>query len=182
MFCVLVFFLRSKTYRKKRKSWLEIVLITSFYYTNDMYPYNRAYWEFICTHLFLLVILCNFLSVCENKRAYEYHHLQQIFYHQNMKMIFRWFRMFPFYVFLPWILLILCLIIFLLNSVSLNSLNTFPVFTLYAVLDPLPSIFFVEYIFEFNPTNPSIIFPSDSSFILPINYLLALSKNFKSFG
>ena len=40
-------------------------------------------------------------------------------------------------------------------------------------IDSLPSIFFKEFIFDFNPTNSSTTYPSDSSFILPITFLLA---------
>ena len=32
-----------------------------------------------------------FLSLHENKQVYEYHHLKQIFYHQNTIMIFCWY-------------------------------------------------------------------------------------------
>ena len=35
-----------------------------------------------------------------------------------------------------------------------------------------------NYIFDFNPTNSLIIFPLNSSFILPINLLLTGSKSF----
>ena len=52
---------------------------------------------------------------------------------------------------------------FLLNKVSLNSLKSVAIFTPFAVLDSLPSIFFIEYIFDFNPTNSSFIFASDTS-------------------
>ena len=41
----------------------------------------------------------DFYSLYENKEAYEYHHLKQIFYHRNMIMIFCWLRIFQFYVF-----------------------------------------------------------------------------------
>ena len=92
-------FVRAKSFCKEKINRLEIVPITSFYYTTDVYPYQPAYREFICTHLFLFVIICDFLSLYENKQAYEYHHLKQIFYHQNMILIFSRFRMFPFYVF-----------------------------------------------------------------------------------
>ena len=66
--------------------------------------------------------------------------------------------------------------IFLLNSVSLNSLNSVAIFTPFAILDSLPSICFMEYIFDCNPTDSSIIFPSDSSFILPIKVKTSLIK------
>ena len=39
-----------------------------------------------------------------------------------------------------------------------------------------------EYIFDFNPTNLLIIFPLNSSFILPITFLLTRSKKFESCG
>ena len=39
----------------------------------------------------------------------------------------------------------------------------------------------IENIFDFNPTNPLIIFPLNSSFILPITILLTGSKNFKPY-
>ena len=84
--------------------------------------------------------------------------------------------------FLAWILFILCLIIFLLNKIFLNSLNSIAIFTPVVIQYSLPSIFFIDYIFDFNPTNSSIIFPSDSSFILSITFLLLTSKNFDFFG
>ena len=40
-----------------------------------------------------------FFSLYENKQAYEYCHLKQIFYHQNMIMIFSWLWIFQFCVF-----------------------------------------------------------------------------------
>ena len=54
-------------------------------------------------------------------------------------------------------------------------------FTPLAVLDSLPSIFGIQYIFDFNPTNSSIKAPLYSSFIFPITFLLALSKKLESF-
>ena len=65
-----------------------MVLITSLYYTNDVYSYQPAYRAFICIHLSLFVIICDFLSLYENNQVYEYHHLKQIFYHQKQIMIF----------------------------------------------------------------------------------------------
>ena len=44
--------------RKKKKNRFGIVLITSLYYTTSVYPYQPTYREFICTHLFLFVIVC----------------------------------------------------------------------------------------------------------------------------
>ena len=82
-------FVRAKSFRKKKKkNRLEIVLIMSFYYTADVYPYQTANQEFICTHLLIFVIICDFLSLYENKQEYEYQHLKQIFYHQKQIMIF----------------------------------------------------------------------------------------------
>ena len=121
---------------------------------------------FVSDHLWESI----FLSLYENKQAYQYHYLKQIFYHQNMIMIFCRFPMFPFYVFLPWILLILCVTIFMLNKVPLNSLNSV------AILTYLPSIFFMECSFDFNPTNSTIIFHSDSSFVLPITFFTGRIK------
>ena len=86
------------------------------------------------------------------------------------------------FCFLAWILFILCLIIFLLNKIFLNSLNSIAIFTPVVIQDSLPSIFFIDYIFDFNPTNSSIVFPSDSSFILSITFLLLTSKNIDFFG
>ena len=55
-------FVRAKSFRKKINR-LEIVLITSLHYTTDVYPYQPAYREFIGTHLFLFVTICDFLSL-----------------------------------------------------------------------------------------------------------------------
>ena len=55
---------------------------TTFYYTTDVYPYQPAYQEFVSTQLFLFVIICDFLSLYENKQAYEFHHIKQFFFHQ----------------------------------------------------------------------------------------------------
>ena len=96
--------MRSKSFRKKKqkKIMLEIVLITLFYNTTDVYPINPPIEPLFYTHLFLLATICEnvfeslliydqlcesvFLSIYENKQAYEYHYLKQIFYHQNMKL------------------------------------------------------------------------------------------------
>ena len=78
--------------------------------------------------------------------------------------------------------LILCLSIFLLDKVSLNSLNSVAIFTPFAVLVSLPSIPFMEYVFDFNAPNSSFFFFLQTSFILPITFLLASSKNFEFFG
>ena len=37
--------------KKKKKGWLEIVMVTSIYYTTDTYPYQHAYRKSICDHL-----------------------------------------------------------------------------------------------------------------------------------
>ena len=43
----------------------------------------------ICKNLFVSMIICQNLFSClyENKQVYEYHHLKQIFYHQNTIII-----------------------------------------------------------------------------------------------
>ena len=121
-------FVRSNTFHNKKKKRLEIGLIASFTILLMCTSYQPAFRKFICAHVFLFVIIwenlfflwesfwilliCEnlflfmiicvnllFLSVYEHKSAYECHHSKQIFYHQNMVMIFCWFCMFPFYVF-----------------------------------------------------------------------------------
>ena len=72
--------------KKSQNFYLKKLFFFSFYYTIDVYPYQPTYQEFICTHLFLFVIICDFLSLYENKQAYEYDHLKQIFYHQKQIM------------------------------------------------------------------------------------------------
>ena len=39
-----------------------------------------------------------------------------------------------------------------------------------------------EYIFDFNLTNPQIVFSLNSSFVIKISFLLTGSKNFERFG
>ena len=120
LFCI---FECSKSFRKK-KNWLEIVLITSFTMLVTCTPINlpidslfvHTYfymWSFARVSSFyenlfylwesLLIVrisvICVNLCLYENKHAYESHHLKQIFYHQNMIMIFCWFRMFQSHVF-----------------------------------------------------------------------------------
>ena len=89
----LFFFARIFSY-----SWSS-VKISSFF--------SESFWTLlICENLFLFMMICeNFLahffafySLYENKQAYKYHHLKQIFYHINMIMIFCWLRMSQFYV------------------------------------------------------------------------------------
>ena len=90
--------MRTKSFLKK-KHRLEIVLIASFHYTTDVYPYQPTYRASIYMQLFLFVIIYEnlfesllfydhlwesiFLSLYEDKQAYEYHYVKQIFYHQN---------------------------------------------------------------------------------------------------
>ena len=54
--------------------------------------------------------------------------------------------------------------------------------TPFAFLSSSPSAAIYENIFEFNLTNSLIIFPLNSSFILPISFLLTRSKSFESCG
>ena len=89
----------------------------------------------------------------------------------------------------------------IINSTSMQStLNSFHVmsyhfsieqilyvlfhffFFFFAFVTSLLSILIKKYIFDFNPTNPLIIFPLNSSFNLPITFLLTGSKNFESNG
>ena len=74
--------MRAESFRKKKINRFKIIFASWFVYTTDVYPPQPTYREFICTHLFLLVIICENL----------FHHLKQIFYHQNMIMIPCWFR------------------------------------------------------------------------------------------
>ena len=127
-FCWLVLscfaFLNAQHLFVKKKNWLEIVLITSFTMLVTCTPINlpidslfvHTYfymWSFARVSSFyenlfylwesLLIVrisvICVNLCLYENKHAYESHHLKQIFYHQNMIMIFCWFRMFQSHVF-----------------------------------------------------------------------------------
>ena len=126
-------------------------------------------------HFFFIIICVNlfFLSLYENKLVYEFYHLKQIFYDQKTIMIFSWFRMFQVYV-------------FALNSSHFVYEYFFIKQSVFKFLKLSRNIYSFccirFYIFGFNPTNSLIIFTSDSSFILPITILLALSKNFESSG
>ena len=142
MFWVLVLFVRSKSFHKK--NWLEIVLIASYTILVICTPINppiegffvRTYfylWSSVRISFFMGIFLnpylweslliydhlweSIFLSLYENKLVYEFHHLKQIFYHQNMIMILYWFRMFQVYIFLLWTLLILCPYFFVKQSI-----------------------------------------------------------------
>ena len=70
--CVLVHFLCLNFFVQKL-SRLEIVLITSFYYTTDVYRYQPTYQASIHMHLFL------FVTICENHfgSAHIYDHLRE---------------------------------------------------------------------------------------------------------
>ena len=152
----------------------------------------------VCTHLFSSVRISfyenllylpeflfyenffEFLFICENQffflrslwkwASVSMHYLKHIFYHRNTIMIFCRFRMFQVYVFCVEFFSFCVSLLFWLNKVSLNSLNSVAILTPFAVLDYLLSIFFIEYIFDFNPTNSSIIFRSCTSFILSITF------------
>ena len=63
----------------------------------------------------------------------------------------------------------------------MNLSDSIAILTPFALLHSLLSIFFIEYIFDFNPTNSNTITPPNSSFIFPITFLLVSSKNFESF-
>ena len=71
LFCQLIFacdvLLCAQNLFLKKIYRFEILFITSLYYTTDVYSYQPAYLEFICTHLFLFVIICdNLFSVWES--------------------------------------------------------------------------------------------------------------------
>ena len=78
LFCYFIFacdvFLCTRNLVLKKINRLEIVLVTSLYYATSVYPYQRTYREFICTHLFLFAIICenlfflweSFLIICDN--------------------------------------------------------------------------------------------------------------------
>ena len=106
-----------------------------------------------------------FLSLYENKPTYEFHHLKQIFCHENMIKTFFKFHMSLFYVSYFEFFWLCVSLFFLLNKASLNSLNAVAIFTPFAILHSLQSIFFIENIFDFNLTKSATIFPSNSSFI-----------------
>ena len=103
-------FVRSKCFCKKKMGWLEIVLIASFTILLACTPINLLIeCLFVRTYLYLWssvrissfyenLSYLYFLSHYENKLVYDSHHLNQVFYHQNLIMIFCWFRMFQVYV------------------------------------------------------------------------------------
>ena len=62
--------------------------------------------------------------------------------------------------------------VILLNKTSTNSSCLIFLFTIFAFVTSLPSTLINEYVFDFNPTNSLIIFPMNSSFVLPITFLL----------
>ena len=77
------------------------------------------------------------------------------------------------------------------------TLNSFPVMSYHLFIEQNNNKFFMsyfsfttlvssssstlinEYIFDFNPTNSLIIFPLNSSFIIPTTFLLNKSENFE---
>ena len=114
-FCwlVLVWFeflyVQNLSLKNKEINWLEIVLIASYTLLLTCTPINppiENLFAHIYFHLWSSVrmsfenlfhlwfdFIWSFLSFHENKKAYEYHCLKQIFYHQNTIMIFCWFDM-----------------------------------------------------------------------------------------
>ena len=103
----------AKSFHKNKQAWNCPDNLILLYYWRV--PLSTHLWSlylyafvFICNHLWEPFWISSylwsstriyFLSLYENNQAYENHHLKQIFYHQNMTMIFCRFRMFPFYVF-----------------------------------------------------------------------------------
>ena len=57
-FLLVTCFCVREIFSSKKINRLEIVLITSLYYTTEVYPYQPTYRKFICTHFFLFVIIC----------------------------------------------------------------------------------------------------------------------------
>ena len=53
-FCLIWLFVRSKCFLQKNWNCLDSLI----YYTTSLCPYQPAYQEFICTHLFLFVVIC----------------------------------------------------------------------------------------------------------------------------
>ena len=57
-FLLVTCFLRAKSLPQIKINRLKFALITSIYNTTSVYPYQPTYWEFVCTDLFLFVIIC----------------------------------------------------------------------------------------------------------------------------
>ena len=169
-----------------------------------MYPYRTPIQDFtqkhfspvfffVCTYLYLWepLLIYNYLQesflFCENPFLSMIVCENLFFFVRvilNLSYLWEFLLIYdhPWELSSSWILLILCLIIFVLNKMSLYWLVPVPICTPFAVLNSLPSIFFRDYIFEFNPPNSSFIFLSSTSFILPITLSFTWSKNFESFG
>ena len=144
-FQIIIIFLNDyNNFKSSQYFWM----ITIF--SND---YNTFKW---LKYFWMITIINSWHHFYENKPRCKFHHLTHIFYRQNMNISYV-----PSLCFLLWILFILCLTIFSLNKTSLNFFNSVAILTPFAVLYYLPSIFFIEYIFHFNPTNSSIITAPD---------------------
>ena len=89
LFYYQIFFVKKK---KKKQIWncLDKLIILYFWREPLLTRLSRIY-------LYTLIFICDHLQFF--KQAYEYHHLKQISYYQNMIMIFCPFHVFPFYVF-----------------------------------------------------------------------------------
>ena len=137
--------------------------------------HEKLFWIlFIRKNLFFYKHLSNIFYLWESLFLMRTFFLKFLWKYASILMLLSWtYRLsskhdndvfFIWYVpnlcFFPWILLILCLSIFLLHKVSLSSLNSVVIFIPFAVQDSLPSIFYMEYIFDFHPINSPIIFPS----------------------
>ena len=66
-------------------------IITILFNHHNIFPLSQSF--------SIITIFFNDHYLYENKLKYEFHHLTQIFYHQNMIMIFCQFHRFLFYVF-----------------------------------------------------------------------------------
>ena len=154
-------------------------LSQSFFIIINDFPLSQSF--FIIINNFplsqIFTILLNYCYLYENKPNYEFRHLIHIFYHQNI-MIFCQFYNFICSKFM----------LFSLNSFYFMSNNFFIQQNIFKFIKFSCNIysfccimfftinFFIEYIFDFNPTNSVIITPPNSSFILPITFLLVSLK------
>ena len=79
---------------------LVTIRVNLFFFMRTLfYPWESLLFYGHSSFSWELFFICENLCLYENKLVYESHHLKQIFYHQNMIMIFCSFRMFPLYAF-----------------------------------------------------------------------------------
>ena len=148
-------------------------ILSIFYYLHEFFI---IFIIFMNSLLIFYQSFINLLCLYENKLKYQHHHLIHIFYHENKTM-----RSYKHYNFQFYAICFEYLITFLLNETSTNSLCLILLFIPFAFVTSSSYTALNEYIFDFNPTN-SFLFPLNSSFILPITFLLTGSKNFEFNG